>query len=278
MREEISVDKAIIRGHIIVNVPVIISLVGVPALAYHLSNENVIPQWGIVVGFVVGFVLAWFIWSLMITKWRLWAFDNVRNVHELNKRAIQEKLIWNDGNIFEKTEIRTREDQQQLKKIERKFARDDVYREDYSLPPKTEIYYSKGTSYFELAASLLAMGVGLYMYTHANTQSYVLGTIMICIGVYGIIKESRRAFNPTPQMVIDNKGLTTKKVGYREWAAIEGEEVVQEGYGQSAKSYLTYFYDGNQFEKVTIDALNVSHKELENIIRTYRMRHGKNLR
>ena len=164
------------------------------------------------------------------------------------------------------------------KKLERKFARDDVYREDYSLPPKTEIYYSKGTSYFELAASLLAMGVGLYMYTHANTQSYVLGTMMTCIGVYGIVKESRRAFNRTPQIVIDNKGMTTKKVDYREWAVIEGEEVVQEGYGQSAKSYLTYFYDGYQFEKVKIDALNVSHKKLENIIRTYRMRHGKNLR
>jgi hypothetical protein len=43
----------------------------------------------------------------MITKWRVWAFENVRNVHELKKRAIQEKLISADSSIFEKTEIRT---------------------------------------------------------------------------------------------------------------------------------------------------------------------------
>ena len=105
MREQISVDKAINRGHLIVNVPVFVSIIGCPALALYLSRQNLIPDWGIGIAFLIGFVLAWLIWSFMITKWRIWAFENVRNVHELKKRAIQEKLIWNEGNIFEKTEI-----------------------------------------------------------------------------------------------------------------------------------------------------------------------------
>ena len=119
MREQKSVDKAIKRGHLIVNVPVFIAIIGCPALSLYLSKQNLIPGWGIGIAFFIGFVLAWFIWSFMITKWRIWAFDNVRNVHELKKRAIREKLIWNEGSIFEKTEIRRSEDKIKLKKIDK---------------------------------------------------------------------------------------------------------------------------------------------------------------
>lgn len=119
MKEEISVDKAINRGHLMVNVPVFITIIGCPVLSIYLSDKNLIPKWGILFGFILGFVLAWLLWSFMITKWRIWAFENVRNVHELKKRAIQEKLIWNDGNIFEKTEIRSYEDKLKLKKLKR---------------------------------------------------------------------------------------------------------------------------------------------------------------
>ena len=121
MKNEITVEKAISRGHLIVNVPVFITIAGVPALGFYLSNLNLIPKWGIAVSFFLGFSLAWLIWSFTITKWRIWAFSNVRNVHELKKKAIQEKLIWNDGSKFEKTEIKTSKDKKFLKEIAKKF-------------------------------------------------------------------------------------------------------------------------------------------------------------
>jgi hypothetical protein len=52
----------------------------------------------------------------MITKWRLWAFENVRNVHELKERAVQAKLIWPDHSIFEKMEIRSASDKERWRK------------------------------------------------------------------------------------------------------------------------------------------------------------------
>ena len=269
MRQQITVDKAIKRGHLIVNVPVFIAIIGCPALALYLEKQNLIPGWGIGIAFLIGFVLAWLIWSFMITKWRIWAFDNVRNVHELKKRAIQEKLIWNDGNIFEKTEIRNKDDISKLK---------DEYREDYSLPPKMEIHYSKAYNYFELGVSILIIGVGIYFFTKGETKQYILGAIMSGIGLYSTIKESRKALDIKPKIIIDSKGIQTKNVEFKNWSNIESEEVVQEGYGKSAKSYLTYFYDKNEFEKIEIDSLNVTHRELENIIRTYRIRNNKNYR
>ncbi len=278
MREQITVDKAIKRGHLIVNIPVFIAFIGCPALALYLSKQNLIPGWGIGLAFLLGFVLAWLIWSFMITKWRIWAFENVRNVHELKKRAIQEKLIWNDGNILEKTEIRNTEDKRKLKELERKFEQEDEYREDYSLPPKIEIYYSKAYNYFELGISILIIGFGIYFFTKGEIKQYVLGAVMAGIGLYNTIKESQKAFNNKPQIIIDSKGIKTKNVEFKNWLCIESEEVVQEGYGKSAKSYLTYFYDEGEFEKIAIDPLNVTHRELENMIRTYRIRNNKNYR
>ena len=278
MRQEISVNKAIIRGHLIVNVPVFVCIIGIPALSFYLSNQNLIPKWGIGIGFVLGFVIAWLVWSFMITKWRIWAFENVRNVHELKKRAIQEKLIWNDGNIFEKTEIRTLEDKKELKKLEKKFDKEDVYREDYSLPPKTIIKYSKSLGLFELIISILIIGVGIYFITKGTNKSYVLGGIMGLIGIYSSIKELRKFLNNKPQIIIDKKGIETITAEFKNWSNIESEEVIQEGYGKSAKSYLTYWYDEEIFEKIEIDQLDVTHQQLENIIRTYRIRNNKNYR
>ncbi len=278
MRQEISVNKAITRGHLIVNIPVFICIIGIPVLSIYLSNQNLIPKWGIVIGFLVGFVVAWSAWSFMITKWRIWAFENVRNVHELKKRAIQEKLIWNDGNIFEKTEIRTLEDKEELKKLEKKFEKEDVYKEDYSIPPKTIIHYSKSLGAFELIISILIIGVGIYFISKGTNKNYVLGGIMSLIGIYSSIKELRKFRDNKPQIIIDNKGIETITTEFKNWSDIEREEVIQEGYGKSAKSYLTYWYDNEIFEKVEIDKLDINHQQLENIIRTYRIRNNKNYR
>lgn len=121
----------------------------------------------------------------------------MRNVHELKKRAIQEKLIWNDGNIFEKTEIRSTEDKS---KLEKKFEQEDEYREDYFLPPKTEIHYSKTYSYIELGISILIIGVGIYFFSNGDTKQNVLGAIMTGIGLFSTIKEFRKILDRKPKM------------------------------------------------------------------------------
>jgi hypothetical protein len=86
-----------------------------------LSKSNIINGGIVVIFFLFEFVFAWLIWLFMITKWRIWAFQNVRNVHELKKRAIIEILIWEVGNFFEKTEIRSNHDKIKLKQLEVKI-------------------------------------------------------------------------------------------------------------------------------------------------------------
>ena len=91
MNEIVTVDEAIAKGHRMVNYPVFVIMIGISGLTLYLGSQNFIPEWCIPVGFILSFGLAWLWWSIMITRWRLWAFDNVRNVHELKKIQL---LIW----------------------------------------------------------------------------------------------------------------------------------------------------------------------------------------
>lgn len=272
MKENISVDKAISRGHLMVNVPVFISIVGIPALTFYLSNLKLIPNWSILLSFVAGFVLSWIVWSFMITKWRLWAFENVRNVHELKKRAIQEKLIWNDGKWFEKTEIRTSSDKLKLKELEKKFQKKDIHQEDYSIPISTTIFYSKTTNFIEMGVMLLCFGLGIYLLF--TSDGYIRGALFTTIGGYFAFKEYKQATNTKPQIEIDNNGIKTINTTFKSWKEIKHEEVVYEISGKRSNTFLTYEFKGG-YEKIQTDDYTVTPKELENLLRTYRIRYRK---
>jgi uncharacterized membrane protein YciS (DUF1049 family) len=275
MKQNISVDIAIMKGHLIVNLPVVFFLFACPGFSFYLYQENLIPKWGIGIAFLIGFILSWIVWSIMITKWRIWAFENVRNVHELKKRAIRERLIWRDGSIFEKTEIRSRSDKDKLKILGKKFEKDDVYREDYSIPPKTLIYYSKKKSYIELVISIGLVILSIYMINQGEKKGLFLGVIMIAICLFSLIKELKKILNNEPQIEIDKYGIKTKNIVFKEWNSIRDEEVTVEGYGKSMKSYLKFYYDNNKLEKIKIDDFNIKNKELTSILRTYRLRFNK---
>ncbi|MGM5471170.1 hypothetical protein ACS386_12900 [Flavobacteriaceae bacterium LMO-SS05] len=275
MKQEISVNKAINRGHLIVNIPVFISMIGIPALAFYLSSKSLIPKWGIGISFIIGFVVAWLVWSFMITKWRIWAFENVRNVHELKKRAIDEKLIWNDYKIFEKTEIRTSSEKLKLKELEKKFQKEDIFKEDLSIPISRIIYFSRTTNLVEMFIMLACSGLGIYLLL--TSESYVIGTLFAVIGSYYAFKEYKQATNTEPQITINNKGIQTINVEFKNWNEIKKEEIIYVNTGKRSEAYLTYNFKGG-FEQIKIADFDITPKEMENLLKTYRIRNNKNYR
>ena len=76
-------------------------------------------------GFVMAFILGWVVWSFTIASWRLWAFEKVdpKFHKQLKKEAIKAKLIWPDGHIFERTEIRTKKQRAKIQAINKKINR-----------------------------------------------------------------------------------------------------------------------------------------------------------
>ncbi|MEP0265422.1 hypothetical protein [Dokdonia sp.] len=277
MRQYVSVDKAIWKGHFMVNAPVLLSLFGIPALSFYLKYQGLIPVWGIFVAFLIGFVLAWLIWSFMITKWRIWAFNNVRNVHELKKRAIEEKLIWGDHSKFEKTEIRSKYQKEKIDKLKHKFEKEDIYKEDYSLPLKTAIYFSKTTIIFQLVISIFLLIVGIYFIFFSKEKYQIWAFLAVIFGAYYTFKNLKKSLDRKPHISIDRQGITSRVYGFAPWAEIMDEEIIYEPDGKNTIPFLFYYIGEDVYEKIKIDELNVSQKKLKNILRTYRIRYTKNM-
>lgn len=273
MKQELTVDKAIKRGHLTVNVPVWSIMLGTPGISMYLFSLKLIPNWGIAVSFFIGFLLAWLFWSYRVTKWRLWAFENVRNVHELKKRAIQEGLIWKDNKWYNKTEIKSSFDKLKWKELEKKFEKEDEYREDHSLPKSSIIYYSKSKNAYELIIMLGCLGLGILLLV--KSDSYITGTLLSIAGAYFSFKEFRQVTNSSPQIIIDDKGIKTITTDFQKWSEIKNEEVIMERTGKQREFYLIYDYP-NGLVKLKIDDYNINQKELENLLRTYRIRNNKN--
>lgn len=272
MNETVTVDEAISKGHKMVNYPVMVIMFGTIGLTLYLGTQKLIPTWGFPVGFVLAFIFAWLWWSIMITKWRLWAFDNVRNVHELKKRAIQEKLIWADNSIFEKTEIRNATDKEKLNSLTNKFKQEDHFQDDLTVDNETVIYYSKGKNLVEMVIMLGCLGVGIYLLL--KTDSYFIGAILSIVGAYFGYKEYKEATNTEPQIIINDKGIKTISTDFYNWNDIENEEVISEGSGKHTHYYLTYeFPDGT--EHLQIDDYDTDLRNLNKLLILYRGRSKK---
>jgi hypothetical protein len=68
--------------------------------------------------FAVGFVAAWSWWSYAVPRWRIWAYEHVDNISLLKTRAVQARLTWPDGHVFERTEFKSVEQTKRQRELE----------------------------------------------------------------------------------------------------------------------------------------------------------------
>lgn len=270
MKNNVSVDEALVKGRQMVTQPVQTIIVGGVILTILMGWWKLIPVWGYPVGFLISLALAFLWWSVSVTTWRLWAFEHVRNVHELKKRAIKESIIWPDNHFFEKTEIRSATDKAKWIALQTKFDQKDIFYDDLTVPEETIIYYSKSINLFEMALALLFVsGFGVYILFTA--ESYLLSIAFIVIGIYWGYQEYTQATNTKPQIILNNKGIQTISTGFRSWRQIRNEEAVVRGSGDSSRVYLIYEYSGGA-ERLLLDNYETDLTTLNKLLRVYRGR------
>jgi hypothetical protein len=126
---KVTIDQAISRGTRVVNGPVWLIL-AVPAVVlvvcrYYLHVDTNSRRFGIpfLILFTACFTAAWLWWSFAVPKWRLWAYERVDNIPELKRRAVAAMLIWPDGSIFSRTEIKSAEHAQRERRLEETGAK-----------------------------------------------------------------------------------------------------------------------------------------------------------
>ncbi|MCD8528447.1 MAG: hypothetical protein LRY27_00330 [Chitinophagales bacterium] len=163
MDKELSVKKALILGHLFVNIPALLTMflvLGVGVLAAYKWNASVAL---VVFIILLSFILSWLYWSFAVVNWKIWAFGSVRNVHDLKIKAERNGIIWKKSSIFNKTEIWTKKQKLKWSEIVKKFEKKDVFEDDRNVPSETKIYYSKIGNAIALIGLFLLLMSGIFL-------------------------------------------------------------------------------------------------------------------
>ncbi|MCD0472150.1 hypothetical protein [Flavobacterium sp. JAS] len=267
MEKIVTVNEALQKGKIrLVHLPMLI-IFGIIILSFILNAKEIIPGWVIPIGFIIGFLCGWLTWSYFVNKWKIWAFENVRNVHELKQKAIDQRLIWESDSWFEKTEFKTLQQKTKLKSLEKKFLEKDIYKDDLSVPKQTIIYYSKTSLIFVLIISLGMICIGLYFLWNGD---YV-PSLLFFFGLYLTYDQIKKLRDNEPQVIINDKGIKLKNEKLIPWNRIHNDKVFTKTSGKSSTNYLAF-----NNELVDIGELTIKFDELENLLHVYRVRFEKN--
>jgi hypothetical protein len=273
MRGNVMVEEAISKGKVkLVYLPMILIILFI-GLGVYLKTIELIEDWMIAVFVVVGFILAWLTWSYFVVEWKIWAFENVRNVHDLKRKAIQRNLIWKDDSWFNKTEIINYEQKQKLKLLERKFLEKDVYHDDITIPKETLIHYSKVSIAFGIGFGTVFLATGIYFFTENSKEYYYL--FFLGLSIYFFYFSIAKLINNQPQISINSKGIQLYKSTLMEWEFIDSEYVENRRSGKHVNYYLVFKFR-NKYQEYLIDELAITPEKLEQLVRVYRVRFEKN--
>jgi hypothetical protein len=263
MKETVSVEQALNKGRLQLKyLPMIttFSCIGVSIFLFYLKKFD---GWIVFAGFVIGFSLGWLVWSYFVNIWKIWAYENVRNLHELKRKAIEENLIWESGSWFEKTEFRNYEQKQKLNQLEKKFLEEDIFKDDLSVPKETIIRYSRITIFFLFIIYLFIAVTGVYFVL----EKEYFGLVPLAVGLYMSYNQIKKILDKNPQIIINAEGIKLKDEQLFKWKNIRNDRVFTQKRGKNTTTYLAF-----NDEMIDIDELDIKRKELENILHVYRVR------
>ena len=224
-----SVKEVIRRGHIVVNVPVLIIMFGIPFLFFYLLSFFTPSAYTVVaflLSIVLGFILGWTWWSFSIAKWRMWSIEHTHqdDWKELKNKAVKEKLIWPEGHHFEKTEIRNKIEKETIEAFYAKINNEEQaitlehIEDDLSVPSETQYYFNRSELIFETVSSIFLLILGIFLLLSGN---FFIGLMLTGLMLYTFdYKALKNINNRTVQLQMNKEGIEIDflKYGLVKWS------------------------------------------------------------
>jgi hypothetical protein len=124
----ISVSKAVICGLVFVYgvvMPLLVLAFALPPILLAAIfpgglQGSTLPAWLVMAA--VLWCIAWAAWSVLVPRWRLWAYRRVENLDSLRQAAVAVGLIWPEGHLFQKTEIASMALKRELARLEQEHS------------------------------------------------------------------------------------------------------------------------------------------------------------
>jgi len=235
------------------------------------------------------FILAFFTPIIFIyfarNKWRIWALTHVDNVHKLKRKTEGMFMVSMDTEFFEQIEhkkLNHFEDKKVYRDIRSRLAQEEVFTDDKTVPDETVIYFSKAKSWLAVAVSLVCLSFALFLFFSLKDKFDGYGIFIVVfilliffVSIVVFFDGFRKLNNVEPQITINNRGIKTIATDFYKWEEIEYAKIksVSSGTGKSRtiKHYLTYKHPKGK-EEINIYALDISRKELTELLILYRER------
>ena len=222
-------------GHLVINLPAVLISFGLPILAFTVFDVLAYRLLFGVLGFLIGIGLSWGVWSFLITKWRVWAFGQIEEEYwyELYEIAVANRLIWDNGNVFERTEYRSHKDSALLSPIQESLAVQEeieIIKLDLATSKELGFKLNKKTLWIELAVKIFLLAVSISL---LFTDKYILSIVLSVFIFYGkSYVFYPYIFSNKEVLVINDKGIERiyKKEGLISWQTIQSLEIDRESW------------------------------------------------
>jgi hypothetical protein len=277
----VTVDAAIKKGRAQLLWTPFLVLVGsmglFMALFFYLNSGDII--WvNVVCTFAVLFLpiaITLYYYSLMLPRWRIWAFSNVRNVHELKQRAILMQIYPGEKSFMWRLEIKSHAQKNILKHLEEKFQQPDIFEEDYSIPYQTTYSYPKAETVFLPFIAIGNLAIAVFAF---YDREWLLGTVTLCGGLVVSRVAYKRIKARGPQLIISNEGITTQKHGFHAWRDIRNEQIFFVSAGHASYHGLSYEMNGETIKMSLKELTGLRSYKVDHVLRTYRGRYQRQQR
>ncbi len=261
----ISVSRALLYGHLWVSLPTLLWAVGPFLFREKLSEAGLEISWWFPFSFFLPLLLAWLYRSYAVTRWKIWAYTHVEDVHRLRTKARQQGIVTLPGTWLEKSELRSRSDKKKLLALREKF--DASYPDLPELPEKTFIYYSR----WKLGASFLLAGIIAFaaIGTMGQSEYFWVGYLIASFMLITIWQNILAFFNRKPQLILSRKGIEIAGKNFYPWGKLRTIKIEIRGKSRNEEIWLCYTHGKNE-ETLNLNNHAVSKEELEILIRRYR--------
>lgn len=96
--KSLSSIKAVIIGHVLINIPILLLTILYFLLFPLLINKGLLT---FVTQFLL-FLFSWLWWSMLVPHWEKWAYANVDDKQKLKRLSIKTGLTWSKDSFFSK--------------------------------------------------------------------------------------------------------------------------------------------------------------------------------
>lgn len=243
MNYKYSVDFALRLGHILITVPCIFIF---GFCIYFFINQPILIFQSTFANYTLSLFLSiaafWLFWSISIVPWKVWAYSNVRNVHELKKRAVFTGLIKNDGHLITDTEINLFYSKNTMNEIEKRFLESDTFIFDPKIPDKYEIYTQKVYIKLIIFVNIISLFFIVYTFITQIFEFIELLMILVMLAFYNIWNFFKLQESPNLLFTLNDQGISSKKHGDFQWELIEYEGISRKGDGKNTRFEITFLY------------------------------------